>query len=134
VRSKVLVSLLVSGVFGDEVKVFSADDECAVHLGGHNSTRKDTTTDGDETSERAFLVDVISFNGGLWCTESQSNVLVPSSSTLPNSAGLRLGLRVQEDMRLLLESALRLHGEFGGHDCGSRVVEGRKLWEESCRF
>jgi hypothetical protein len=25
-RSKVLVSLLVSGVFGDEVKVFSADD------------------------------------------------------------------------------------------------------------
>ena len=56
VRSKVLVSLLVSGVLGDEVKVFSADDECAVHLSGDNSAGQDTATDGDETGERALLV------------------------------------------------------------------------------
>lgn len=55
-RSEVLVSLLVSGVFGDEVEVFSADDECAVHLGGDDGTGQDTATDGDETSERALLV------------------------------------------------------------------------------
>lgn len=33
VRSKVLVSLLVSSIFWDEVKVLSADDEGSVHLG-----------------------------------------------------------------------------------------------------
>ena len=56
VRSKVLVSLLVSGVFGNEVEVFSADDECTVHLGGNDSTGQDTATNGDETSEGALLV------------------------------------------------------------------------------
>ena len=55
-RSEVLVSLLVSGVLGDEVKVFSADDECAVHLGGNDGAGQDTSTDGDETSKWALLV------------------------------------------------------------------------------
>ena len=59
-------------------------------------------------------------NRRLWCSEAQSNVLIPSSSTLSN-AGLRLRLGVQEDVRLLLERALRLHGEFGGHYCGALV-------------
>lgn len=56
VGGKVLVSLLVSGVLGDEVKVLSADDEGAVHLGGDNRSGQDTTTDGDETGEWALLV------------------------------------------------------------------------------
>jgi hypothetical protein len=56
VRSKVLVSLLVTGVLGDEVKVFSADDESSVHLGGNNGASQDTTTDGDETGEWALFV------------------------------------------------------------------------------
>ena len=56
VRSKVLVSLLVPGVLGDEVEVFSADDESSVHLGGNDGTGQDTATDGDETGERALLV------------------------------------------------------------------------------
>jgi len=60
VCSQVLVSLLVSGVFWDEVKVFSADDESSVHLGGNNGTGKDTATDGDETGEWALLVCTIS--------------------------------------------------------------------------
>jgi hypothetical protein len=55
-RSKVLVSLLVSGVFRDEMEIFSADDKGSVHLGGNDSAGQDTTTDGDETSERALLV------------------------------------------------------------------------------
>lgn len=115
--SKVLVSLLISGVFRDEVEVFSADDEGTVHLGGNDSSGQDTTTDGDETGEWALLVDVASLNGGLWGSESQSNVLVPSAATLSNPAGLGLRLRVKEDVRLLLESALRLYGKFGGHGC-----------------
>jgi len=50
------VSLLVTGVFRDKVKVFSADDEGSVHLGGNDGSGQDTTTDGDETGERALLV------------------------------------------------------------------------------
>jgi hypothetical protein len=33
VRSKVLVSLLITGVFWDEVEIFSTNDESSVHLG-----------------------------------------------------------------------------------------------------
>lgn len=59
VCSEVLVSLLVTGVFWDEVKVFSADYEGSVHLGGNNGSGQDTTTDGNETGERALLVCII---------------------------------------------------------------------------
>jgi len=90
VRSKVLVSLLVSGVLWDEVEVFAADDQRAVHLGRNNGAGQDTATNGDKSSKWALLVNVVSLNRSLWCPESQSNVLVPSSSTLSNPAGLRL--------------------------------------------
>jgi hypothetical protein len=190
-RSKVFVSLLISSVLGNEVQVFSADDECAMHLGGNDGTGQDTATDRDETSKWALLVyydgksvwnalqcaclalqaskeiaippnfpsrstvpldiigassrkightDIISLNSGLWCSESQSNVLVPSSPTLPSSARLCLGLGVEEDVRLLLESALGLYGKFGGHDCGfvwlskSQVVGEKLSLEENRRF
>lgn len=53
---EVLVSLLVTGVLGDEMEVFAADDDGPVHLGGHNSARQDTTTDRDQTGEGALLV------------------------------------------------------------------------------
>ncbi len=50
------MSLLVSGVLGDEVKVFSANDEGSVHLGGNDGTSQDTATDRNETGERALLI------------------------------------------------------------------------------
>jgi hypothetical protein len=75
VRSEVLVSLLVSGVFGDEVEVFSADDKGSVHLGGDNGSGQDTSTDGDEAGERALLV----------CDES---ALVSNSLALRHSISL----------------------------------------------
>jgi hypothetical protein len=55
-RSKVLVSLLVTGVLGDEMEVFSADDQSSVHLGGNDGAGQDTATDRDETGEWALLV------------------------------------------------------------------------------
>lgn len=55
-RSQVGVSLLVSGVLGDEVKVFSSDNEGTVHLGGNNGAGQDAAADRDHTSEGAFLV------------------------------------------------------------------------------
>jgi hypothetical protein len=56
VGSQVLVAPLVTVVLGDVVEVFTADDEGTVHLGGHNGTGQDTTTDGNETGEGALLV------------------------------------------------------------------------------
>ena len=56
VRSKVLVPLLVSRVFCDEVEVFASDDKGAVHLRGTDSASQDTTTDADISNEWALLV------------------------------------------------------------------------------
>lgn len=50
------MALLITGVLGDEVEVFAADDESSVHLGGDDGAGKDTTPDRDETGERALLV------------------------------------------------------------------------------
>lgn len=50
------MSLLVTGVLGDVVEVFSSDDKGTVHLGGNNGTGQDTATDGNLTSEGALLV------------------------------------------------------------------------------
>ena len=55
-RGKVLVALLVSRVFRDEMEVFSADDEGSVHFGGDNGAGEDTAADGDHSGEWAFLV------------------------------------------------------------------------------
>lgn len=54
--SQVLVALLVTRVLGDEVKVFAADDQGAVHLGRDDGSSKDTATDGDLAGEGALLV------------------------------------------------------------------------------
>jgi len=115
----VLVALLVTVVLRDVVEIVTPDDKCSVHLGGDNGTAQDTSTDGDETSERAFLVNIGALNGGLGGLEAQSNILVPSPARLSYSALRWADLLSCEDMRLLLECALGLDGKFGGHDCCS---------------
>ena len=128
------MSLLVTRVLGDEVKVFTADDQGActalvpiakrflvvlaepcvrsgpgysrtVHLGGHDSSGQDTATDGDHAGEGALLVDVGALNGGLGGTETQTDILVPSPG-----AGVLAGttsLVVQEDVRLSQRISIR---------------------------
>ena len=44
-RSKIGVSLLVSSVLGNEVKVFSSDNDRSMHFGGDDSTGEDTASD-----------------------------------------------------------------------------------------
>lgn len=56
VSGQVLVALLVTVVLGNVVEVFTADDDGAVHLGGHNTAGQDTATNGDKTGEGALLV------------------------------------------------------------------------------
>lgn len=105
----VVMPLLVTVVLGDEVEVWATDDEGSVHLGGDDGSGEDTSTDGDLTGERAFLVDISTPNGGLWGLEAQPNVLVPSSA-LCCLLLLRRCLVGEEDMWLLLERTFRLDG------------------------
>jgi len=63
--------------------------------------------------------DIISLNRSLRRPEPQPNIFEPSSSTLSDTLAFRtLKLRVDEDVRLFLERALRLHGQLGRHGCG----------------
>lgn len=48
--------LLISRIFGDEMKVFATDDEGSVHLCRHDRSREDTATDGNFAGEGALLV------------------------------------------------------------------------------
>lgn len=78
--------------------------------------------------------DVGALNGGLGGTETETDILVPAAS-LASLLRLGLRLRVLEDVRLLLESALGLDVQLGRHGCGvcrlGSVVElGEKL---ACR-
>ena len=50
------MSFLITGVFRDEMEVFAADDDGAVHLRGNDGTGEDTTTYGDEASKGALLI------------------------------------------------------------------------------
>jgi hypothetical protein len=54
--SEILVPFLVSVVFGNEVEVFSADDQSTVHLGRNHGASQDTATNGNKTGEWALLV------------------------------------------------------------------------------
>lgn len=67
--------------------------------------------------------DVGALNGGLGGTETETDILVPAATGGGLLAG-GLALSVEEDVRLLLESALGLDGQLGGHCCG--VVSTRK--------
>ena len=53
------MSFLVSRVFRDEVEVFAANDERAVHLSRDDCACEDTTSNRDLAGEGAFFV----FNG-----------------------------------------------------------------------
>ena len=65
-----------------------------------------------------MCTNVCALNGGLWGLESQTNILIPSPSSLSDSALSRADLAGEEDMGLLLESTLRLHSQLGGHFLG----------------
>jgi len=63
--SEVLVSLLVTGILGDEVEVLSADDQGAMHFGRNDGAGKNTAANGDETGKGALLVNVLTEDSSL---------------------------------------------------------------------
>ena len=96
VGSKVLMSLLVTVVLGDVVKVLTSENDGTVHLGGNNGTGENLTTDGDKTNEGALLVNVRTLDSLLGSLETKTDLLIPSLGLLVD-----LGLGVLEDVRLL---------------------------------
>jgi hypothetical protein len=157
------VSLLISGVFGDEMEVLSSDDDGSVHFGGDNGAGQDAASNRDHTSEGTFLVcgyqmlvglslvpyilplrseieswrrltDVGAFDGSLRRSEAQTNILIPSPAALADSLALRgLRLVVEEDVRLFLIRALRLHCQLGRHDCDYLTEVSERLLLRCCR-
>lgn len=84
------------------VKIITADDDGAVHLGRDDNTLKDATTDGYIRGERALLVDVSSFDCSLWGFETKTNVLV-ETSFLALALSEDTLLSANKDVGLLLE-------------------------------
>ena len=106
-----------------------------MHLGGHDSSGKDTATDGDHAGEGALLVDVGALNGGLGGTETQTDILVPSPG-----AGVLAGttsLVVQEDVRLSQRISIRSRCVYRGRSVvpasGKRAPTGHYFAISICR-
>merc|ERR1712191_18977 len=108
----VAMSLFKTIVLLDVVKVITTDDNGPHHLLDNSS--KNATTDGDITSEGAFLVNVGSFNCLTRGFESKTDTAVVSQAFL----GL-VTFTVQENSWLLLESFLVLirHDESVDSPC-----------------
>lgn len=64
------VSLLVSPEFLNVVEVISSNDDGSVHLVGHYETFVQFSSNGWNTSEWAFVINVVSFNGFFWNFET----------------------------------------------------------------
>ena len=86
-----------------------------------------------EKSRNPAHTDVAALNGSLGGLKTQTNVLVPSPASLSDLLALGLGLRVQENVRLLLESALGLDGQLGGHDCDRPDSNTTRKCSSECR-
>jgi len=73
-HSHVLMTLFITTVLGNEMKVILPNDDGALHLGGDDQSLEDTSTNGNASSEGALLIYVVSGDGGIGCFYSQTNV------------------------------------------------------------
>ena len=89
--SNVGVTLLVTLVFLNVVKVISTDDNGAVHLCALYSAAEDATTDGYISGEWALFVDVVTLDSFLGGLESQADGFIPSVSSFSCLLGVLLG-------------------------------------------
>ena len=76
----VSMSLFITIVFWNIVKIVTSDNNGSLHLGGDDDTLEDLASDGNTAGEGAFFVDVFRFDGFFGSFESQSDVLEVSDS------------------------------------------------------
>ena len=100
------VTLLVSVVLGNIVKVVPSNNNSALHLGRNDNPLKNLASNRDRRSERTFAVDVVRLNGLLGRLEAKSNVLVVSDTGGSLLSEQFFG--IEEDIVLLLERTLVL--------------------------
>ena len=98
----VLVTLFVTVVFGNVVKIVTTNDKSTLHLGRDNNTSKDTTLDVDFTNKGTLLIDISTDLGFLGGLEAVTNFLEPTLVTLLGILG------VLENTGLLLEGLFGL--------------------------
>lgn len=94
------VSLLVSVVLWDVVKVVTTDNNGFLHLCRDDYGLEDSSSDVHSAGEWALLVDVVSFDGLLWSLDAHTNGLEVAGSSL-SLLGNKF-LAVLEDILLLL--------------------------------
>lgn len=102
--SDILMALLITIILFHIVKVITANNNGAFHLGTDDNSSEDTAANGDISSEGALLIDVGTSYGFLRGLESKTNVLVPAVAF----ALWHNTLVVKEDGLLLLKAALVL--------------------------
>ena len=71
----VSVSLLVSVVLGNVVKIISSDNDGSLHLCWNANTLQDSSSDWYVAGEWAFFINVSGFDGLFGGSESESDVL-----------------------------------------------------------
>lgn len=76
VSGNVSVSLFISVVFGDVVKIISSDDDGSGHFSWDNDALEDFSSDTDIAGEGTFFIDVVSFDGLLRGFEAKSDIFV----------------------------------------------------------
>lgn len=84
----------------------------------------------DLPRKRTLLVDVAALDGGFGRLEAQPDVFVPAAAAFADALaprGFAAFFVVGEDVRLFLEGALGLDGQFGRHGCRRECVGWR--WE-----
>lgn len=96
----VLVTLLITVVLGDVVKVVATNNDSALHLGRDDNTSQDTALDVDFTNPGALLVNVGAILCSLGGLEAVTNILEPA-------------LLVSGVLGVLEDTALLLVGLFG---------------------
>lgn len=110
------------------MQVVPPDDDRALHLGRHDDTREDTTTDRDVTGEGAFLVNVVTLDGLLGGLEAEADLLVPALFTVVTGrTALDDGLGVLEDVGLLLVGTLDLSQARRRENSGCRWAKGQRF-------
>jgi hypothetical protein len=121
----VSVSFLVSVVFRNIVKVITADNNSALHLGGNNDSLQDFASNRNFRGEGTFFVNIVRLNSLLGSFEAESDVLVVSNT----GTGLFCEqlFAVEEDVILLLEGSFLL-SNFEGTWISAICVENIKIF------
>jgi hypothetical protein len=104
------VSLLISVVLSNVVKIISSNNKSVLHLSSTNNTLKDTASNRNIRGKRALLINITAFNSILRGLVAKTDALVPSNKVVLLSA---LGTKETGlgNTNLLLERLFGLLGE-----------------------